>query len=314
MKALVYIEHRNNKARLASLEALSAARTLCGSNIGALVIGDFTGASDVFSYGASTLFAMPRPSSYCPEFEAHAMAECAKSGGYDLILLAATTQGKEIAPILAVNLQAAFLSDVLELSLEADNVTAKRSLYGGKLNGFFSSNCKPVVVTTRPKMFKPVCNDSTGESKQFAPVPFTKRGAKLVEFTASSASKQDLTEADIIVSGGRGMKAPENFKVLEALANTLNGVVGASRAAVDSGWRPHSDQVGQTGKVVAPKVYFACGISGAIQHLAGMSASRVIIAINKDPEAPIFKVADYGIVGDVMQVVPALTNAIAAAK
>ncbi len=201
--------------------------------------------------------------------------------------------------------------DVLELKVEGGKVMAKRSLYGGKVFGWFSAT-GPVVISTRPKMFDALEAEGSTDIHERPGYEPAARRAEVVGFESSGKSKADLVEADIIVSGGRGLKAPENFVMLEELADALNGVVGASRAAVDAGWREHSDQVGQTGKVVAPQVYIAVGISGAIQHLAGMSASKIIIAVNKDPEAPIFKFADYGIVGDALRVVPALTAEIRA--
>ena len=173
------------------------------------------------------------------------------------------------------------------------------------------SSAPVFVATLRPNVFP--AEESGGASQvevlEFIPAPEDLR-VTVKEKIKTQAERPELTESDIIVSGGRGMKGPENFKIIEELADTLHAAVGASRAAVDAGWREHSDQVGQTGKTVSPTLYIACGISGAIQHLAGMSSSKVIVAINKDPEAPIFNVADYGIVGDLFEVVPALTEEI----
>ncbi|GAB4160049.1 MAG: electron transfer flavoprotein subunit alpha/FixB family protein [Planctomycetota bacterium] len=305
MKVLVYIEQKDGAVRESSLEALGAAQSLAASEI----TGLFFGRQDsVDSLGVSAVLVASEPNNWSPEVIADTIASIAKNDGHDAVVIAATSRGKEIAPRVATKMHAAFLGDVLALENREGLVAAKRSLYGGKLYGWFTAKA-PVVITTRPKMFSPV---SVTGSPAVSHVDYVSpsRKAELVSFESSGKSKADLTEADIIVSGGRGMKGPENFAALEELASAINGVVGASRAAVDAGWREHSEQVGQTGKVVAPQVYIAVGISGAIQHLAGMSASKVIIAINKDPEAPIFRVADYGIVGDALRVVPALTEEI----
>jgi electron transfer flavoprotein alpha subunit len=192
-----------------------------------------------------------------------------------------------------------------------------RPVYAGKALASVKAASTPVVVAVRPKAF------AAGEPDASAPAPAVESrdiapaapvDAVRTAFEERGGGRVDLTEADVIVSGGRGMKGPENFKILEDLAAILGAAVGASRSVIDAGWRPHADQVGQTGKTVSPGLYIACGISGAIQHLAGMGSSKVIVAVNKDPEAPIFKVADYGVVGDLFKVVPCLAMAIKKAK
>jgi electron transfer flavoprotein alpha subunit len=189
-----------------------------------------------------------------------------------------------------------------------------RPVYAGKALATVAAD-GPVVASLRPNAFEPAPEGAAGAVEAFDPgVPEGDLGVVVKEILAPAAKRVDLTEADIVVSGGRGLKGPENFHLVEGLAAALGGVVGASRAVVDAGWRPHAEQVGQTGKTVSPKLYVALGISGAIQHLAGMSSSRCIVAINRDADAPIFKVADYGIVGDVFEIVPALTAAVLKAK
>ncbi|MBU0753754.1 MAG: electron transfer flavoprotein subunit alpha/FixB family protein, partial [Planctomycetes bacterium] len=189
-------------------------------------------------------------------------------------------------------------------------LTARRPIFASKAYAWVESSGNCFFATLRPNVFTPSekGGDAAVEKVDFKPDAGALK-VSLKEFVQSGGDRIELTEAKIIVSGGRGMKGPENYKIIEELAEALRGAVGASRASVDAGWRPHADQVGQTGKTVAPTLYIACGISGAIQHLAGMSSSKVIVAVNKDPEAPIFKVADYGIVGDLFEVVPALTKA-----
>ena len=197
-------------------------------------------------------------------------------------------------------------------------IQALRPIYAGKARILVRSKGTPFVATLRPNVFPvPETGGGTPTVETFSSGLEEKDlKDRVKEILASAAGKVPLTEAKIIVSGGRGMKGPDNFKILEELAEAFGpeATVGASRSAVDEGWRPHSDQVGQTGKTVSPQLYIACGISGAIQHLAGMSSSKVIVAVNKDPDAPIFKVADYGIVGDLFQVVPVLTEQVKAAK
>jgi electron transfer flavoprotein alpha subunit len=202
--------------------------------------------------------------------------------------------------------------DCTVFKVEDGNLVATRPIYAGKAYARVTfENSWPQMATARPKVMD-INEPDTSKSAEVLDATFSLDDAalktKVVDSLKDESGKVDLTEADKIVSGGRGMKGPENYKILEDLADLIGATVGASRSAVDAGWRPHSDQVGQTGKVVSPGLYIACGISGAIQHLAGMSTSKVIVAINKDPDAPIFQKADYGVVGDLFDVVPALTE------
>jgi electron transfer flavoprotein alpha subunit len=215
--------------------------------------------------------------------------------------------GKDVAPRLAARLDAAFASDCVELSADGGKFSVQRPVYGGKAFTRIALNALPAVVSLRPNSF-PVAAPGEGKAETVVvPVEAADTKAKVVEVIAGQSARPDLTEAERIVSGGRAMKAAENFKLLEELADAIGATVGASRAAVDSGFAVQSMQVGQTGKTVNPKLYIACGISGAIQHVAGMRTAKVIVAINKDPEAPIFQKADYGIVADLFEAVPAMT-------
>lgn len=229
------------------------------------------------------------------------------------ILVGATNDGRDLGPRVAARVRTGLCADCTNLSIDAETqlVLWTRPAFGGNIMAdILCPEHRPQMGTVRPKVFKKPVPDynRTGEViKVASKVKAEDLKVKLLEILAVCTSNCKLEEADIIVSGGRGLGKPENFSAVEALAKTLGAAVGASRAAVDAGWKPAPHQVGQTGKTVGPKIYFACGISGAIQHLAGMSSSDTIIAINKDTDAPIFKVADYGIVGDVMEVLPLLT-------
>lgn len=233
-----------------------------------------------------------------------------------IVLIGATTQGRDIAPRVSSRLNTGLTADCTELSInEKGLLAATRPTFGGNLMATILCNkTRPQMATVRPKVLpKPETDQSNSAIVEKVEVSVDPSMARTKILDCESACEvlcQKIEEADIIVAGGRGMKNQEGFKLLEDLAHVLGGAVGASRAAVDAGWRPHCDQVGQTGKTVCPKLYIACGISGAIQHLAGMNSSDVIIAVNKDPEAPIFQYATYGIVGDLFEVVPALTEAI----
>ena len=220
-----------------------------------------------------------------------------------VIMIGATALGKDIAARLSARLGAPLAMDCVDVRMEDDQVVATRPMYGGKVLADVSLSGSPAIIAVRPRALETTAVQGAGEVEAVA-VNLDGAALELVEKNMETG-KIDLTEADVVVTGGRGMGG-EDFTVVEELAKTLGGAVGASRSAVDEGWRPVSDQVGQTGKVVAPNLYVACGVSGAIQHLAGMASSRVVVAINKDPEAPIFSKCDYGIVGDLFEVVPAV--------
>jgi len=230
-----------------------------------------------------------------------------------IILMGATSQGKDLAPRLAARMGLALASDCTSFSLEeGGRLAAIRPVYAGKALATVKwEGNRPWVATLRPNIVPLLEPDLARSAEVEERKMDLEPGAwktRILEVMKDAGSIMDLTEAEIIVSGGRGMKGPENFVLLEELAKVLGGAVGASRAAVDAGWRGHQSQVGQTGKVVSPKLYIACGISGSVQHLAGISSAKFIVAINKDSEAPLFKVADYGIVGDLFVVVPLLTQ------
>ncbi|MDZ7374802.1 MAG: electron transfer flavoprotein subunit alpha/FixB family protein [candidate division KSB1 bacterium] len=230
------------------------------------------------------------------------------------VLVPGTVHGQELAGRLAARVGAAAVSAVLDVSYADGALTVLRPLYGGKVLATVAVRGTPAIVTVRPNTFGAVAGGSgPAEGVTFAWVP-PARAPERLHFRKSAAGRPELTEADIIVSGGRGVGSAENFRVLEELADVLGAAVGASRAAVDAGWRPQADQVGQTGKVVSPKLYIACGISGSVQHWAGISSAKCIVGINKDPQAPIFSRADYGIVGDLFEIVPELTRQVKALK
>jgi electron transfer flavoprotein alpha subunit len=312
---LVFCELKDGNIRKPSLEALSEARRLAdgaGLQVGALFVGaSCAGAGAAAQYGADVILEVEAPSlaAYSSDGYAQAIAEAMQAKGATVLLGAATSVGKDVLPRAAARLGAGYAADVTGLGLEDGKLTVRRPIYAGKAFAATRFQSPIQVASTRPNVFA-VAPLAKAGAVETLPAPAGGFLAVVREILAKGGGKPDLTEADVIVSGGRGMKDGANFKLLEELADALGGVVGASRAAVDAGWGlPHSMQVGQTGKVVNPTLYIACGISGAIQHLAGMSGSKVIVAINKDPEAPIFKVATYGIVGDLFDVVPELTKA-----
>ncbi len=248
-------------------------------------------------------------SSYSTTAYSKAIAETAKQRGADVIFISATAMGKDVAPRAAAKLEAGLASDCTELRIEGGNLIASRPVYAGKAYVDVKINSAVKIFSLRPNVFKAEQIDGGTPLVEDIKIDFTDADfSAVVKETTVSSEKIDVAEANIIVSGGRGLKAPENYRLVEELAKVLGAGVGASRAVVDAGWRPHSEQVGQTGKTVSPNLYIACGISGAIQHLAGMSSSKCIVAINKDKDAPIFQIADYGIVGDVFEILPALTE------
>ena len=244
------------------------------------------------------------------------IAARAKSASYRAIVLGFSAQGRDLGPRLAAKLDAPIVSDIVDLEVAGDALTVKHPGYANKVMITLTISGSPAIVSVRPSAFSAQESPRTVRAETIAPAadPSAAR-VKVTQVVEGSKGRPDLADAPVIVAGGRGLKAPENFKLVEDLADAFgNAAVGATRAVTDEGWRPHADQIGQTGRQVSPQLYVAVGISGAIQHLAGMRSSKTIVAINRDKEAPIFKVADYGIIGDVLEVVPALTQAVREAK
>ncbi len=315
---LAITEQRNGNFRKASFEVVSEGRRIAdqlGSELIAIVLGaGIDGLSpELGKYGADKVLLGDNEifKNYSAEGYTKTIVEAIKNVDPEIILLPASTFGKDLGPRLAAHLDVGLATDCMQLKLENGKLHAIRPMYAGKILTEQELNVSPYMASLRPNIFPVIGTDeSKSATIEQISVPVSGSDLKAVvkEFISGEGGKIELTEADIIVSGGRGMKGPENYKILEELADALGAAVGASRSAVDAGWRPHSDQVGQTGKTVSPNLYIACGISGAIQHLAGMSSSKCIVAINKDPEAPIFQRADYGIVGDLFEVVPKLTE------
>ena len=255
---------------------------------------------------------VPRLAVYTTDGYVSVIGEVVKANDPAILLMGASVQGKDLSARLSGRLGVGMAQDCTAFSIEDGNLVAIRPIYAGKAYAKVTfENSWPQMATARPNVMS-ISEPDTSRSAEIIDASFSLDDSalktKVVEVVKDESGKIDLTEADKVISGGRGMKGPENYKILEDLADLIGASVGASRSAVDAGWRPHSDQVGQTGKVVSPNLYVACGISGAIQHLAGMSTSKVIVAINKDADAPIFQKADYGVVGDLFEVVPALTE------
>jgi electron transfer flavoprotein alpha subunit len=315
MKVLAFAEQRDGKFKKSSFEAVQAARGLAdklGGEFCALVIGSGINdlAKELGPYGASRVIAVEDASlaRHSNTACASIIAGIARNEGVGIVVMAGSQMGKDIAPRVAVKLEAGLAADCIALDIEGGEIHAKRPVYAGKAVITVRVKTPVKVFTLRPNVFtsSPGSGTAAVEAAQVSLAP-TDFGSVVTE-TRVAAGRPDVTEADIVVSGGRGMKGPEHFNLIESLADVLGAGVGASRAVVDAGWRPHDEQVGQTGKTVSPTMYVACGISGAVQHLAGMSSSKYIVAINKDKDAPIFQVADYGIVGDVFEVLPELTG------
>jgi len=318
MSILVFIEQRDGRVRAVSREALGEATRLAAA-LGGPVVGVCPAAADpglaaLGEAGAERvlLAAHPAFAAYDAAGYARAVVTAAETLKPALVLFGASTMGRDLAPRVAARLGAGLASDCIALTVEGGRLVASRPVFAGKALQKVAFPNAPALASLRPKVFAPVALGGKSAAVEPMAVDFDAAAsrAKVLHVAAAGAGKVDLTEAEVIVSGGRGMKGPEHFQLIEDLAAALGASVGASRAVVDAGWRPHSEQVGQTGKTVSPKLYVAVGISGAIQHLTGMTSSRCIVAINKDAEAPIFKVADYGIVGDLFEVLPALTEAV----
>ncbi len=309
---LIFAEHHNGQLKRSALELLSAAKKAGGNVIAAVAGSDSASVTAALgSMGASEVhtFDDAKFDRYNPELFTAALADLIGKTKATLVLASASATGRDLFPRIAARLKTGLLSDCTELQIEGDKVTVKRPVYSGKVIAKMGFENSPVqMVLMRPNQL-PVAETSGGSAnvvKEATPAIDLK--TLVQDVVKGTSEKLDLTEANIIVSGGRGLKDPANFKMLNDLAEVLGATVGASRAVVDAGWVPHGMQVGQTGKTVAPSLYIAVGISGAIQHLAGMSGAKVIVAINSDPNAPIFQKATYGLVGDLFELVPKLTE------
>lgn len=312
-KVLVFAESSKGTLKRSTLELLGAAKA-SGQTVAAIALGPNAGelTKDLGAFGAQEIYLVKDSSleMYQSEIFTAALAEAVQKIGPQVILASASSLARDLFPRLAARLKAGLASDCTEISFQGDKVTAKKPMFSGKSTASVAfQNTNLQMVLMRPNQL-PVGTADASKTATVTDLTFNKPDLKsaIKEIVRGASEKLDLTEANIIVSGGRGMKEASHFKLLQDLADTLGATVGASRAVVDAGWVPHSMQVGQTGKTVAPSLYIAVGISGAIQHLAGMSGAKVVVAINNDANAPIFQKATYGLVGDLFDIVPKLTE------
>jgi electron transfer flavoprotein alpha subunit len=312
MKILAYLETIDGTLKKTAFEAITAAKGL-GDVIGVLVGSADAAPAGVYGLTDCIVAQHDALAKQSTSAIAATLAQIATSENADVIILPASSTGKEIAARLAVKLEAGYVPDATSVQANGTDLIATHPVYAGKARASIKITTAKKVVSIRPNVFTPKKADAPASvtTRTFAPNLSDKDVKATVQSVSRATGKLDVAEADIIVSGGRGMKGPEHFHLVEEAAKALGAAVGASRAVVDAGWRPHSEQVGQTGKTVSPTLYVAAGISGAVQHLAGMSSSKVIVAINKDKDAPIFQIADYGIVGDVFEVLPKFTQKVA---
>ncbi|MFB4186627.1 electron transfer flavoprotein subunit alpha/FixB family protein [Bacillus velezensis] len=313
-KVIVLGEIRDGALRNVTFEAIAAGKTISG---GGNVIGVLMGkgaadaAPELIQYGADKVFTADSPglSQYTADGYAAVLGELIENEKPDAVIFGHTSMGKDLSPKLAARFETGLISDSTDVSVTGDNIVFTRPIYSGKAFEQVISTDPFILATIRPNNIQALEKDAnrTGDIEELAAPPADLRTV-IEEVVKKTADGVDLSEAKIIVAGGRGVKSKDGFEPLKELADVLGAAVGASRGACDADYCDYSLQIGQTGKVVTPDLYIACGISGAIQHLAGMSNSKVIVAINKDPEAEIFKIADYGIVGDLFEVVPLLTQ------
>lgn len=321
---LAFAEQRDGRLRGVAREATTVAADVAeslGGSVHALAIGGPGLSDDAGSLGEVgadrvTVVEHEGLDPYVPEGYARVVADVIRGGDFRAVVFPATGQGKDLAPRVAALLDVPLSGDATEVRVDGDELVVVRPIYAGKAYAHTILDASPAVFSVRPNVFQPRERSADGAVETRTPDLDPDAWGSRVKGFETAAGELDVAEASIVVSGGRGMGDPENWKLLERLRDALGDgtALGASRAVVDAGWRPHAEQVGQTGKTVAPRLYFAIGISGAIQHLAGMRTAGTIVAINKDPEAPIFEVADYGIVGDLFEVVPRLIEEIEALK
>jgi electron transfer flavoprotein alpha subunit len=312
-KVFVVAEHRDGRLKKSTFELLGASAA-AGNETHAILLGDGVAefAKELAHYGAAQVHLAQNPALkfYTAEAYSKVIVDILKTAGADVVLASHTPTGRDLMPKLAARLGVGLASDCTQLAFEGGKIKARRPVYAGKATvevEFLGTG--PQMATVRANALGIPKPDTSKTAEIVTVTPdLGELKTKVIEVVKGATGRPDVTEAAIVVSGGRSLKTAENFKILEEMADVLGAAVGASRAAVDAGYRPHRDQVGQTGKVVSPTLYIACGISGAIQHLAGMRTSKVITAINTDAEAPIFQVADYGIVGDLFAIVPLLKD------
>jgi electron transfer flavoprotein alpha subunit len=318
---LAVVEQRDGALRRISEEVVTAAKKVAdgiGGEVHALLVGPAGtagAASGLGRVGAAKVLVAEGAGldNYSPDVFAATVEAQVRGGDYHTVIFGASSQGRDLAPRVAARLDVPLAGDATALDIDGGEVIITRPVYAGRAFARVTLKAEPRLVSVRPNTFRPVDSAAAGAVETIAPTgDAASARVKVREVKAASGGKLDVGEAPIVVSGGRGMKGPEHWNLLESLRDALGSscALGASRAVVDAGWRPHAEQVGQTGKTVSPQLYFAVGISGAMQHLAGMRSARTIVAINKDADAPIFKVADYGIVGDAHEVLPKLTEEI----
>lgn len=321
MSVIAFAEQSGGSLRQVALETVTAARRLAdsiGGDVTAVLLGPASikdQAGQLAAFGADTVLlgTADELGEYAPKAYVKLLTQAIEEGRPRAVLFSASAQGKDLAPRVAARLKVGLASDVVEISAEDDRIVVVRPIFAGKVLQRLAFKASPALISVRPRAY--MAEESPREVKvqeiavDLGPEAWRGRGERAAD---EKKGRPDVAEAEIIVSGGRGMQGPENWHLLEDLADALGPgtALGASRAVVDAGWRPHAEQVGQTGKVVSPPLYFAVGISGAIQHLAGMRTAKCIVAVNKDAEAPIFKVADYGVVGDLFEIVPRMTEEI----
>ena len=320
---LVIAELRGDNVKRITFEMLTAARQLAasGGSVVAAVLGSggHAGvAGPLGQAGANEVILAESPdlAEYAVESYTDAVQQVVEKTNPSVVIMAASPRGRDLSPRVAARLGVSLASDVTAIETSGNQVVVTRPVFSGNAIASVALETTPAIVTLRAGSYPPA-QPEAGKSATVTQLPIHIEyapGARAVEFQEVKSARPDVTEASIVVAGGRGMGAPEHFDKIEQLADLLGAAVGASRAVVDAGWRPYGEQVGQTGKTISPKLYIACGISGAIQHLVGMKTSKYIVAINKDPEAPIFKVADYGIVGDVSTIMPLLNEEIKKVK
>ncbi|MCS7054433.1 MAG: electron transfer flavoprotein subunit alpha/FixB family protein [Ignavibacterium sp.] len=314
-KILAVLEQREGQLKKVSFEVISLAKKLSTQlsyQVEAIIIGnEISNLSELKNYFSSkvTHFKNQDLNYYSSSAYSKILSDYINENDFSLVIFPNTAMGIDLAPRVAVRTKSAVATDCIKVIYDNEQLIFTKPVYAGKALINFKLNSERKIITIRPNIFKPekIENENLNlETKEISDLDLTTK----VTGYKKSEGKLDVAEADIIVSGGRGMKGPENFHLIEELAEVLGAAVGASRAVVDAGWRPHREQVGQTGKTVSPTLYIACGISGAIQHLAGMSSSKYIVAINKDKDAPIFNIADYGITADALEILPVLIEEI----